>query len=80
MATKRIIDIIWSESWLSGDIDMIAGILKDTIKDFVGSERIINIECKKDSSGLSRFWIYTEEVVFPKKNKKQKDPPKPLKE
>jgi hypothetical protein len=50
------VNIIRSESWLDDNFENICSILDETIKDFVDDdERIINIE----SSGLSRFWIYT---------------------
>jgi hypothetical protein len=53
---KMKVNIIRSESWLDDNFENICSILDETIKDFVDDdERIINIE----SSGLSRFWIYT---------------------
>lgn len=54
------VNIIRSETWLNDDIDEISSILEETVKDFIEpNEQIINIESKKNDSGLSRFWIYT---------------------
>jgi len=57
---KMEVNIIRSETWLNDDIDEISSILEETVKDFIEpNEQIINIESKKNDSGLSRFWIYT---------------------
>jgi hypothetical protein len=57
----REINIIRTETWLNDDFDSIHAILEQAIKDFIEEDdRIINIQMVKDSSGLSRFWIYVE--------------------
>jgi len=66
---KKEINIIRSETWLTSDLVVINEILQETINSFVkDEERIINIEMKTDSSGLSRFWIYTEKLKVLIKN------------
>lgn len=58
---KKEINIIRSETWLEDNFEDISLVLAETIKEFVGEKnRIINIEAIKADSGLSRFWIYTE--------------------
>jgi hypothetical protein len=52
------VNIVLSETWLKADLQLMKAILNQAIEDFV-EERIINIESKTESDGLSRFWIYT---------------------
>lgn len=59
---KREINIIKSESWLDINFDDLNLVLEEAVNDFVEDERIINIQLVKESSGLSRFWIYTEKI------------------
>jgi len=60
------INIIRSETWLSDDFESISTILQEAIHDFVDEDdRIINIQMVKDSSGLSRFWIYLQSKKSP---------------
>lgn len=58
---KRNINICRSETWMGDNFKEISSILDETIRDFVDKERIINIEVK-ERGGLSRFWIYSEEI------------------
>lgn len=54
------VNITKSESWLRTDIEEQGRILNETIQNGIDdNERIINIECKAELDGLSRFWIYT---------------------
>jgi len=60
---KREINITRSETWLTDDFKSMSELLEETINEFVDAdERIINIECKTDETGLSRFWIYSEKL------------------
>ncbi len=56
---KKEVSIIWSETWLKQDIAGVSKILDEAVELVGENEIIINIESKQDSSGLSRFWIYS---------------------
>ena len=59
-----VINLIRSETWLSDNYEYINLILNETIKEFVDdNDDIINIQVKTDSSGLSRFWVYTSSEI-----------------
>jgi hypothetical protein len=63
---KKEINIIRSETWLTDDFKMVSDTLKETIDDFVDDdEKIINIQLVKSDDGLSRFWIYIENIPQP---------------
>ncbi len=61
---KTEVSIIFSESWLTADIDDINEFLTQTINEFIKeNDRIINIERVVSPSGYSRFWIYIESEI-----------------
>ena len=58
------VNLIRSSTWLNDNFEDIHRTLDETIKDFVeADDRIINIESKTDTNGLSRFWIYTTKIL-----------------
>ena len=60
---KMKVNIVLSETWMSAGKESIEATLNEAIEDFVETdERIINIECKTERNGLSRFWIYTTKI------------------
>lgn len=61
------INIIRSETWLNDSLVDINSILQETVRDFVTrKDKIVNIQVRKEDTGLSRFWIY---VLSPEKEK-----------
>lgn len=56
-----MITVTRSSSWLRADIDELREVLNEALKIVGEDSEIINIQCKTEASGLSRFWIYSRE-------------------
>ena len=59
MTDSTQIGVLQSDTWLTDDNCEMNEILQETINDFLSDgEEIINIQCRTEDCGTSRFWIY----------------------
>lgn len=60
------VNITKSETWLEADYYTVSKILDETIEEYMDdNDRIINIQVVTESTGTSRFWIYSELLTPP---------------
>ena len=60
MKLSNEVNIILSETWMDTTLTDTDNILNTTIADFISvDDKIINIQKITETTGLSRFWIYT---------------------